>query len=138
MKHAQRSMPRRASIAAAVAVLATCCAGAFAGSAQATNYDWCHVFLGPNTWCGPTAQIHTFGLSRANGPGGVYLCSKLVKPSDHNYKLRAPVPVCQLRNGLLGRRWPRPYPNNSVDMLADVANGNNSFTSFTVDGHAEY
>lgn len=138
MKHAQRSTLRRASIAAAVAVLAICGTGAFAGSAQATNYDWCHIWLGPNTWCGPTAQIHTFGLSRANGPGGVILCSKLVKPSDHSYNYAR---LCQSASSVTvysdggGRA---PYPNNSVDMLADVANGDNPYTSFTVDGHAEY
>lgn len=66
------------------------------------------------------------------------LCSKLVRPSDHNYNYAR---LCQYGTSVTvfsDGGGPAPYSNNSVDMLADVANGNNPFTSFTVDGHAEY
>lgn len=99
---------------------------ASAGPAQAVTYNYTCGVLAPNTWC-IASPTKTFGYNGAYGPGGqvMWLCSKLIRASNGNVVAR----TCQHTNlayvysnysGVV------PYPNNSVNLRALSANGQNA------------
>lgn len=99
------------------------------GTARATDFPYGCLSVLPNSWCF-NPYTHTYGYNAVsrNPVSRVNLCSKLVKPSDHNFnyarkcELNTQVYVYSNGGGLA------PYPNNSVSMDAAIANGNNCCT----------
>lgn len=94
--------------------------------------------LDPNWWC-PSPEIHTYGYAKAreNYNRSMNLCVKLTKPYDSSYYYARKCewgPYTQVYSLGGGRA---PYPNNSVDMRAHVANGANA-NPYIIMGYATY
>ncbi len=119
-----RSRARAVALGAAVALAS---AVSLPSAASATDYIYGCPPLNPNSWCS-SPGVFTFGFSAGYETNNlaINMCAKLTAPNDENYyygrKCENTSYVYVWSNG--GGR--APYPNNSVDMRAWHANGNNA------------